>query len=126
MKLTLLFVFILVSQLNQIESCFCIYPAPEGHYCQSAFSARVLVKDEQHLGQEQRVYLVNVEQIYRANDVARKALANSKLHTFGSSAGCGVDDLVVDRRYIVTESVSKRRTSIGHCNFHVAYNDADV
>ena len=125
MKLMILFVFILVNQLNQIESCFCFYPPPEGHYCQSAFSARVLVKDEQHLEQEHRIYLVDVEQIYRANDVARKALADGKLHTFGSSAACGVDDLVVNRRYIVTGSVSKGRTSIGGCNFHVAYDDVD-
>ena len=68
---------------------------------------------------------MNVEQIYRANDVARKALANGKLHIFGSWAGCGVDGLVVSKGYIVTGSVSKGRTSMGGCNFYIAYDDAD-
>lgn len=126
MKLVLFctFALVLVIQFNQSESCKCVSLPPQGHYCQSAFGARVLVTGKQTPQPGQLVYSVNVEQIYRANDAARKALENGKLYTNPSSASCGVDDMAVDRSYIITGNMANGKTSIYGCNFHVAYNDA--
>ena len=123
MKLVLFAFVIFVIQFIPSKSCFCANPSPKGHYCQSAFSARVLVTGKQTPQPQQLVYSVSVEQIYRANDAARKVLENGKFYTNPSSASCGVDDMAVDRSYIITGNVDSGKISIYGCNFHVAYDD---
>lgn len=74
--------------------------------------------EEQNIGLDDRVYIISVEQIYRTNESARKALKDGKLYSYGSSASCGVDDLNVNHTYIVTGEVSNGKTQIGGCDFH--------
>ena len=58
-----------------------------------------------------------MEHISRANDAARKALQDGKLHTIKHTASCGVN-LGTNRSYIVTGYAHDGKARIVNCGFH--------
>lgn len=118
MKLILFAFVIFVIQFIPSESCKCAILEPQDHYRDSSFTARVYVNGEQDAEEElKKVYLVNVEQIYRADDAARTVLNNGKLYTMRRSVSCGVD-LEAHQSYIVSGQLSNGKTLINSCDYH--------
>lgn len=110
--------FVFANLITQSQSCKCVVRPPRDQYCESAFTSQVFVKDEQEVEDpNEKVYIIDVEHIFRANDAARKALQHGKLHTMKHTASCGVD-LGVNQSYIITGYANDGKASIVNCGFH--------